>query len=900
MKNLLTILLLTISMVTNAAIDIDMDTLRSPDHTKSYSFPSTSQAMLGATETATITNKTISGSSNTITNVTATNIPNLTGDVTSVNTVTTIPSSTVTNSMLAGSIAYGKLSLSNSILNADINSSASIAYSKLASIPTGSILLGNAGVPTVTALSGGATVGATGVVTLGNSAVITQLLTGYVSGAGTVSASDSILQAIQKLDGNSSNASVIARTLTGYTAGAGTVSSSDSILSAIQKVDGNDALKVLKSTVTAKGDLIGATASSTVSPVAVGADGYTLIGDSNNSKGLSYRQQNPDVSQVVQFTAVENINTWSTGNNASIMGGGSIAGTFAKETSTPFGIWGSSYKFTQASGSLNDYWCSPTVSLPSQFKGPTLYFSTPYVYNGSSGDIQAYIYDATNSVTYPLNNIQTFDAANSAIVAISSTSFPSTVNSVRLCYQVKVANNGKILSYVNTQLGTSLNQFGSISNYNFSDTVDFTPIFSAGFNTPTVTSAKWWRMGEFFYAKVKFTTTSVSGTVATMNLPSGLVTDSSYSTYEYGGWVAKGNAQAITNNIIVAPSSTTVGFSGQGSTNASLTSYNVNDIFAATTAYSALIGPIKIQGWSGSSPGVSAPSQQLSSDTISFAFKSSAISSTDPIGTFNTYKKATSQGSSPTLCTTAPTQTTASMNANGIFLTGTAYNAASSDATPSAVEIYVGPNLKATTVDAYFGTAKTTPLVVTEMTNTTSAQYGAQVTYNQVTGILRIEVGDNYSSATTTRNFKDQGSVDRATGYFVFNTSTIPSIAAIPQIGNAYYPGLTKGQLLLQSKVAFGTTNSTTDCSTNPCLLFNPQGNLISTIGRTGGGIYSVVLNNTCAVARCEVNGYHGAVGNGTCGGYGVSTSSNTVIVNTSTSATTDCYGLMTCTCTTP
>lgn len=43
-----------------------------------------------------------------------------------------------------------------------------------------------------------------GAVTLTNSAVIGKVLTGYVSGAGTVSATDTILQAIQKLNGNTS------------------------------------------------------------------------------------------------------------------------------------------------------------------------------------------------------------------------------------------------------------------------------------------------------------------------------------------------------------------------------------------------------------------------------------------------------------------------------------------------------------------------------------------------------------------------------------------------------------------------------------------------------------------------------------------------------------------------
>lgn len=51
-------------------------------------------------------------------------------------------------------------------------------------------------------ISGGATLADTGVLTLSNSAVIGSVLTGYVSGAGTVAATDTILQAFQKVNGN--------------------------------------------------------------------------------------------------------------------------------------------------------------------------------------------------------------------------------------------------------------------------------------------------------------------------------------------------------------------------------------------------------------------------------------------------------------------------------------------------------------------------------------------------------------------------------------------------------------------------------------------------------------------------------------------------------------------------
>lgn len=68
----------------------------------------------------------------------------------------------------------------------------------------GKIFIGNASnVPTDRSLSGDLTITNTGVATVPNASVIGKVLTGYVSGAGTVSATDTILQAVNKLNGNS-------------------------------------------------------------------------------------------------------------------------------------------------------------------------------------------------------------------------------------------------------------------------------------------------------------------------------------------------------------------------------------------------------------------------------------------------------------------------------------------------------------------------------------------------------------------------------------------------------------------------------------------------------------------------------------------------------------------------
>lgn len=79
-----------------------------------------------------------------------------------------------------------------------------------------------------------------------NSAVIGKLLTGFSSSAGVVAATDTILQAFNKIVGNiaavDANSNIIGKVLTGFTAGAGTVSATDTILQAFQKVVGNLAL----------------------------------------------------------------------------------------------------------------------------------------------------------------------------------------------------------------------------------------------------------------------------------------------------------------------------------------------------------------------------------------------------------------------------------------------------------------------------------------------------------------------------------------------------------------------------------------------------------------------------------------------------------------------------------
>lgn len=92
------------------------------------------------------------------------------------------------------------------------------------------------------------------------------------------------------------NSAVIGKVLTGYSSGAGTVAATDTILQAIQKLNGNDLLKVTLAAYTAKGDILIATAASTPTAVAVGADGRVLTADSGAASGVSWQQPGSQVS----------------------------------------------------------------------------------------------------------------------------------------------------------------------------------------------------------------------------------------------------------------------------------------------------------------------------------------------------------------------------------------------------------------------------------------------------------------------------------------------------------------------------------------------------------------------------------------------------------------------------
>jgi hypothetical protein len=95
------------------------------------------------------------------------------GTITSSDLSSTGGSEAVATANIQDSAVTSAKIANGTITDADINASAGIAFSKLASLSTGQIIVGNGGTPTAATLSGDATINASGSLTIANNAITT-------------------------------------------------------------------------------------------------------------------------------------------------------------------------------------------------------------------------------------------------------------------------------------------------------------------------------------------------------------------------------------------------------------------------------------------------------------------------------------------------------------------------------------------------------------------------------------------------------------------------------------------------------------------------------------------------------------------------------------------------------
>lgn len=483
---------------------------------------------------------------------------------------------------------------------------------------------------------------------------------------------------------------------------------------------------------------------------------------------------------ILQLTASEQISDWSTGDNATFLGGGTLSGTFAFETSTPL-HGAASYKYTQAAGSLNDYLASPVFAVDSRFRGQQVFLSFPYKYDGATNDIQIVIYDVTNSAIISSVTDVVFGTNGGLSGIIASCLIPTTCTSIRIGFHVKVLNSGKIFHFDDVTLSTDL--FGNI-NTNVVEAIEAltatTTFGSTNTGVPVLNITRNTNLGV-----IRIDSSAANGTsfVALKDCELKISANFIASTTA-GGYITR-NATVLTattpNGII---NQTTIAGTQAGSLSAVIKAIAGDVIRIQRNATSIATADSLTLTATADNNATASPTQQVSSDTMSFAFKATAIDpNVDPIGTFNTYTYASSTNTA-TIAGTSPTQTTSSMNVNGIQIFARAYNATSTSASPTRVDIFIGKELKSTQVSAYASLAKAagSEIVYDKFHYTSNAISGTEVSYNSTTGILSINAGKDLSNAGTSRIVGENYSNSASSGYFTINASKTPSLVTIPNL----------------------------------------------------------------------------------------------------------------------
>jgi len=485
----------------------------------------------------------------------------------------------------------------------------------------------------------------------------------------------------------------------------------------------------------------------------------------------------------VQLQAREDLGDWSTGDNATFLGGGTLAGTFEKETSSPLnGV--ASYKYTQAASSLDDYIASPSQPVPLRFRGQTCSINFPFNYNGSNSDINLVIYDDTNNVELYNQPIEATNGGNKILKA--NFIMPLTCANLIVGFHVKVLDSGKILNFDDIQVSDDTLKYTDISN--ISEWQSYTPTF-AGFGTVSTSNMAWRKVGANIEVRGRFTTGTPTATEARISFPLNYLSISNITNPNIVGVFAKSTGPFSGSfNVLTEPSVGYFTFGISGASNTGLTKLNGNGFIVAGEDVS-LFASIPIAGLLANSPSIITPIESFSSDTAQFTYAGSsqytlATLPNSPIGTFITGTYAASTNTLTQTNAAPPTQTVADMNVNGIRVFSRAYNAASTSGNPAYIAINIGKGFKGHQLSLYKSVGKATSGSLDYMIQSTNSyQTGVDLKgYNEATGIFLIDLGYKRNTTITSHDLSFEDRTQQTDGYLVINASKSPALVGVPEL----------------------------------------------------------------------------------------------------------------------
>jgi hypothetical protein len=417
-------------------------------------------------------------------------------------------------------IAYSKLNLSSSIVNADIAALAAIAYSKLAL--TDSIL--------------NADISASAAIAYSKLSLALSIVNGDISASAAI--------ALSKLAAMTASRVVVSD-------GSGLLSPSSVTSTTLGYLDATSSIqtqldaKVLKSTLTTKGDIYVATASATPARLGVGSDGQLPIADSSQTTGIRWATLNQGAKNYIIYNSFENNATtgWGLGTATLTNAFPSGAPTFGSGASGNLSIaavssgkLAGSYSLSLASSAATtagNFLASDALTLDIEDQAKILgfkFYYSPTVNpsNGnwsgtSSNSFGVAIYDITNSAWIQPAGVYNLVQSSGVGIAQGTFQTPSNMTSFRIVLFNANATSGAITVLLDDfYCGPQAIAFGPPMS-SLGDT-PWTPTGSWVANSTY--TGQWRRVGDCFegWGKVALAGAPTSASL-TINLPSGLSID---------------------------------------------------------------------------------------------------------------------------------------------------------------------------------------------------------------------------------------------------------------------------------------------------------------------------------------------------------------------------------------
>lgn len=443
--------------------------------------------LVNEAKAATLTNKTMSGSSNTFSSIAYSSLV-LTG---------TIVNADINSS---AAIAYSKLALSNSIVNADIATGAAIAYSKLSL--TGSIV--------------NADVSNTAAVAYSKLALTNSIVNADIASAAAIAYSK------LALTGSILNADITSAGIDATHGGTG-------------------------NTTYTKGDILVASGSSTLTKLNVGTDGQIPVADSTQTTGVKWATIQQGAKNYITYNNFENQATtgWATGVTGTLTNNiptgtptfGSSPATVSLSINTSSPLAGTASLSLGASGARvqGDMYHTQVYTIDAEDQAKVLAFKfyyTPSVavarmtFSGvaSTSTFGIAVWDVTNSAWIATTG--TFNLVQNSGAGICQGTFQTNSNTsqLRFCiYNANTTTGACTLEIDDVYVGPQALAFGPP----VSDWTAFTP--TGSFTTNTTYTGQYRRVGDTVevHAFLAFSGTPNNPSGLLINMPPGLVIDSS-------------------------------------------------------------------------------------------------------------------------------------------------------------------------------------------------------------------------------------------------------------------------------------------------------------------------------------------------------------------------------------